>query len=109
MEDRMSVLRTKSVGTKVTADEYAKLEVLAGTQSLSEWTRDVLLKAAAPDPAIQLLAELLALRTILLNVHFTISSGGALSVEQMQLLIERADQDKIGRAHERLAAVRGAK
>jgi hypothetical protein len=103
----MSVLRTKSVGTKVTADEYVRLEALAGTQSLSEWTREVLLKAAAPDPAVQLLAEVLALRTILLNLHFTISSGRALSVEDMQHLIERADQDKIARAQERLAAVTG--
>jgi hypothetical protein len=101
----MSVLRTKSVGTKVTADEYARLEALAGTQSLSEWTREVLLKAAAPDSAVQLLAEVLALRTILLNMHFAIASGRALSVENMQHLIERADQDKIARAQERLAAV----
>lgn len=105
----MAVLRTKSVGTKVTADEYARLEALAGTQRLSEWVREVLLKAAAPDPAVQLLAELLALRMILLNVHFTISAGRAMSVEDMQRLIERADQDKIARAHEHLAALtRGA-
>ena len=62
----MSVPRTKSVGTKVTADEYARLEALAGARSLGEWIREVLLRAARPDPAVQLLAELLALRTILL-------------------------------------------
>jgi hypothetical protein len=89
----------------VTEDEYARLEALAGTQSLSEWMRQVLLKAAAPDPVVQLLAEVLALRTILLNVHFTISSGRALSVEDMQQLIERADQDKVERSHECLAAI----
>jgi hypothetical protein len=101
----MSVLRTKSLGTKVTAAEYSRLAALAGTQSLSEWMREVLLKGATADPVVQLLAELLALRTILLNVHFTISSGGTLSVEEMQRLIERADHDKIVRAHERLAAI----
>jgi hypothetical protein len=43
------VLRTMSVGTKVTADEYAVLAALAGEQSISEWTRDTLLRAATPD------------------------------------------------------------
>jgi len=38
-------LRTKSIGTKVTEEEYARLEDLAGAagQSMSEWVRTILL------------------------------------------------------------------
>ena len=43
--------RTKSVGTKVTENEYARLVQLAERQTLSEWIRDVLLEAATPRPA----------------------------------------------------------
>jgi len=51
------------------------------------------------------LAEVLALRTILLNALYKLTQGEALSAEEMQRLIERADQDKFRKAHERLAAV----
>jgi hypothetical protein len=99
----MRVRRTKSIGTKVTDDEYARLEALAGGQSLSEWTREILLKAAARQAAEQVvLAELLALRTIVLNLHFAVATGEAPSTDDVQALIERADQDKIQRAKERL-------
>jgi hypothetical protein len=44
-------VRSKSIGTKVTTEEYAVLEACAAEQkqSLSEWTRDALLAAAADD------------------------------------------------------------
>ena len=100
----MPALRTKSISTKVTDEEYARFEGLAGEQTLSEWVRAVLLKAATPNPAEPiLLAELLALRTILLNLHFAICSGEPVTAETMRRLIERADQDKMQHAHERLA------
>jgi hypothetical protein len=100
----MPSLRTKSISTKVTDDEYAQFEVLAGEQTISEWVRDVLLKAAKPNAAEQtVLAEVLALRTILLNVHFAISQGQTLTAEKMQQLIERADQNKLSKAQQRLA------
>ncbi len=67
----MPSLRTKSISTKVTDEEYALFEALAGGQTISEWTRDVLLKATKPNAGDQtVLAEVLALRTILLNLHF---------------------------------------
>ena len=60
-------LRTKSISTKVTDEEYAQFEALAGEQTISEWARDVLLKATKPNAGEQaVLAEVLALRTILL-------------------------------------------
>ncbi len=97
-------LRTKSVSTKVTDEEYAQFEALAGEQTISEWARDVLLKATKPNAGEQtVLAEVLALRTILLNVHFAVSQGQTLTAEDMRQLIERADQNKLSKAQERLA------
>jgi hypothetical protein len=72
-------LRTKSVGTKVSDAEYAALEARARASNLtlSEWVRDVLLasppEAGADAGSQMLLAELLALRTILINLLFSIS------------------------------------
>jgi len=100
----MASLRTKSVSTKVTEEEYARFEALAGSQTISEWARDVLLRAADPDPAEQItLAELLALRTIVLNLHFAQSQGQTLSAKEMQEIIARADRGKLEKARQRLA------
>jgi hypothetical protein len=102
----MPSLRTKSISTKVTDDEYAQFEALAGEQTISEWAREVLLKATKPNASEQtVLAEVLALRTILLNVHFAVSQGQMLTDEKMQQLIERADQNKLSKARQRLAEV----
>jgi hypothetical protein len=53
--------------------------------------------------ALALMAELAALRTILLNVLFKEANGEMLTAEQMQMLIERADADKLKKAAERLS------
>ena len=53
-----------------------------------------------------MLAELLALRTILLNLHFHLCSGTTVTAETMQRLIERADQDKRQQAEARLDCTR---
>jgi hypothetical protein len=100
----MPSLRTKSISTKVTDEEYALFEALAGQQTISEWARDVLLKATKPNAGEQtVLAEVLALRTILLNIHFAVSQGRTLTAEEMQQLIERVDQNKLSKARQRLA------
>jgi hypothetical protein len=68
--------------------------------------RDVLL-ASPPEAESQIvLAELLALRTILLNALFSIAKGEAMTPDAMQALIERADKDKVRRALEKLGAAR---
>jgi hypothetical protein len=100
----MPSLRTKSISTKVTDEEYAQFEALAGKQTISEWARDVLLNATKANATEQtVLAEILALRTILLNIHFAVSQGQTLTVAEMQKLIERADQNKLSKARQRLA------
>jgi hypothetical protein len=99
--------RTKSLSTKVTETEYMQVQALAGTRTVSEWARGLLLRAARPDPTLVLLAEVLALRTILLNLHFAITSGSTITSEQMQAFIDRADQQKWDKAEARLAAASG--
>ena len=104
----MAIRRTKSIGTKITEDEHAQCQALAGTHSLSEWVRATVLRSLQPDALYQaLLAEVLALRTILLNLHFASATGRALTVDQMQTLIDGADQDKWTKVPERVAAARG--
>ena len=103
-----SSFRTRSVGTKVTDEEYARLEACASDKdlSISEWCRAVLLEWAkgwnVGDPDETLLAEVLALRAILLNLHFAVAQGQTLTADDMQRLIERADQGKLEKARERL-------
>ena len=59
--------------------------------------------AAQPDPLqFLLLAEVLALRTIVLNLHFALATNGPPSAEAMHSLIDRADHDKLNKAAERI-------
>jgi hypothetical protein len=75
--------RTRSVGTKISDEEYARLEASAAASGLTvgEWRREVLLKACGqPAPFATpteetLLSELLALRTILLNLFYDVASS----------------------------------
>lgn len=103
--NRTSVRRTRSIGTKVTTEEYAQIVRVAEGRTLSEWVREVLLGMVAPQPADHvMLAEVLALRTIVLNLQFAVASGELPTTDAMMRLIERADDEKHRRAFERLTA-----
>jgi hypothetical protein len=101
--------RTKSITSKVTEEEYARLEELAAAsgQSMSEWAREVLVghqeQSAAESHEDVLLGELLGLRAILLNLLFKVAKGEAMTEEQMQSLIAAADAGKMDRARKLLA------
>jgi hypothetical protein len=95
--------RSKSISTKVTEEEYVQFEALAGDQTISEWARDALFKAAKSSRAEQtIVAELLALRMILLNILFTIANREPLTTTAMDDIIKRADAGKLAKAMERL-------
>jgi hypothetical protein len=95
--------RNKSISTKVTEEEYVQFELLVGDQTISEWARDVLLKAAKPSSAEQtIVAELLALRTILMNILFAIANREQLTSSAMDDIIKRADAGKLAKAMDRL-------
>jgi hypothetical protein len=102
-------LRSKSVGTKVTEAELRVLESRAERAglTLSEWVRDVLLGSSvemgtlAAERAI--LAEVLAMRTILLNFMLKVGEGTPIPEAASKKLIEWADANKMKRALEVLA------
>jgi len=103
--------RTRSVGTKVSQAEYARLEACASDKqlSISEWSRQALLAAAdvvQGSPAEKtILAEVIALRTIVANLIYTFTSEGKVTAEQMRAFIERADGTKSKRATELLSQI----
>lgn len=101
----MSVKRTKGLSSKFTQAEYAALEALAGGQRMGAWARQQLL-AISGRRAIEetVVSEIAALRTIVLNLQFAFIRGEALTAEDVQRLIDRADKDKLRKARARLAA-----
>jgi mobilization protein NikA len=102
-------LRTKSVGTKVSEAELRVLESRAAAAglTLSEWVRDVLLGSSvdagtmAAERAI--LAEMLAMRSILLNFLLKLSMRQPITEQISRELITWADENKMKRALEILA------
>jgi hypothetical protein len=100
------VLRAKSITTKVTEEECASLERLAAAagKNMSEWCREVLLeRAKAADRSEPvMLAELLALRTILLNLFYALSRQEPITADGIEEIIQRADSNKLDKALERL-------
>jgi hypothetical protein len=103
----MPTPRSRSISTKVTEAEYGEIANRAVPQTVSAWARDILLGAVQPDPLhFLLLAELLALRTIVLNLNFALAKNGILTEEAMQGLINRADAEKFGKAEDRIDKLR---
>ena len=104
----MKERRIFSIGTKVTEAEYSRLLAAVGMpQRVSEWVRETLLRAVDTEPAIAtLFAEILALRTIIVNTHFSLAAGEQVSFEYLHQLVERADSNKFSRAQEQLIAAR---
>jgi hypothetical protein len=104
----MPSLRTRTVSTKVTEDDYALFAQLAGDLSVGEWVREVLLKAVLSERTAEahrtILGELLALRKILLNLQFSVAAGEPVTRDRMLALIEEADAEKGERARARLMA-----
>jgi hypothetical protein len=112
--------RTKKISMWVSEDEYAQLERAAqkSAKTRSAWFREVMLAHANSQPAklnatggeaYAVMAEVVALRAILLNVLFKQAKGETLTAEEMQRLIDRADSDKLRKARERLEQASGSK
>lgn len=103
-------IRNRTVGCKMSDSEYERLSAVVESEgmTLGEWCREVLLERVdGRKPSVieeTLLAEVLALRTILLNAFYKLAQGEKLTAEEMQAIIERADANKVQKAIERLAA-----
>lgn len=106
--------RTKSIATRLTEAEFAAVEAAATHtgKKVGEWLRDAALTHArtAGEEATDtvLLAELLALRSLVVNL-FAVASKGPLSDETMRRIGAYADEIKEQKAAELLARRRGPK
>jgi hypothetical protein len=92
-------LRTKSIGFKVSEEEYAQLETAAQAsgRTLGEWCREVILRGgASDDPA---LAEIVGVRLLLVNVLGPVAAGEKVTPEKFNQLL-----DQISEAKHQLAA-----
>jgi hypothetical protein len=95
--------RVRCISTKLTEADYATCLERAGSRSLGEWAREVLLAAATRRPIEELLlAEVLALRMIVLTVQFALGAGETLTPDLMQRLVDRADAEKLRQAQARV-------
>jgi hypothetical protein len=103
--------RSKSIATRLTEAEFSKVETAANSagKKVAEWLREAALTQArtgenAPTDPV-LLAEILALRDLVLNL-FAIASKGPLSDETLRKISAYADSIKGQKAEELLARMR---
>jgi hypothetical protein len=103
--------RTKSVATRLTDAEFAEIESASGRagKKVAEWLRESALTQARIDGEEKtdtvLLAELLALRSMIVNL-FAVASKGPLSDETLRKISAYADSIKDQKAEELLAQKR---
>jgi len=90
-------LRRKSIGFKVSEEEYARLETAAQAsgRTLGEWCREVVLASASDaerrDPA---LAEIVGVRLLLVNVLGPVAAGEKVTAERFNQLLEQIGEMK---------------
>ena len=88
-------LRTKSIGFKVSEEEYARLETAAQAsgRTLGEWCREAILRggSASEDPA---LAEILGVRLLLVNVLQPMAAGETVTAERFGQLLDQISETK---------------
>jgi hypothetical protein len=103
--------RNQSLNTKLTATEFAAVEVAAAANgcALGEWVRDVILQklrgGSASDPS---LAEILGVRLLLVNVLRPLAAGQRLTPEAFDKLLDEISEAKHALAG-KLAASAGRK
>ena len=101
--------RAKSIATRITETEFSEIESAASAQGkkVAEWLREAALaqargrRSAETDPL--LLAELMAVRTLLVNL-FASASKGPLDDESIRKMAAYADSIKLQKAEEFLAS-----
>jgi hypothetical protein len=88
-------LRTKSIGFKVSEEEYAQLEMAARVsgRTLGEWCREAILRggSASDDPA---LAEIVGVRLLLVNVLRPLAAGEKLAPEAFDKMLDQISEVK---------------
>ena len=92
-------LRTKSIGFKVSEEEYAQLEMgrRPSGRTLGEWCREVILRGGSSsdserhDPA---LAEIIGVRLLLVNVLGPVAAGEKVTPERFNQLLDQISEVK---------------
>jgi len=104
--------RTKSIATRLTDAEFAEVEYAASSagKKVAEWLREAALAQARTTGEEKttdtvLLAEVLALRSLIVNL-FAVASKGPLSDETLRRISTYADAIKDQKAEELLARKR---
>ncbi len=103
--------RVKPTGTRLTEAEFAEVEAAAARagKKVAEWLREAALAQARSATARNtdpiLLAELMAIRTLILNL-FAAGSKGPLTDESLRKMLAYADSVKQQKADEFLAKLR---
>lgn len=106
--------RAKSISTRITETEFAEIESVASAEGkkVAEWLREAALaqargrRSGETDPV--LLAELMAVRHLLVNL-FASASKGPLSEESIRKMTAYADSIKLQKAEEFLASRKDGK
>lgn len=96
--------RAKSIATRLTGAEFAEVESAAAKagKKLAEWLRDVALTEARAAQELTdsiLLAEIMGMRSLMLNL-FAKASEGPISVEELRKMSAHADSIKEQKARE---------
>ncbi len=92
--------RTKTIGVRVTADDYELLQSTANVQgkTLSEWCRDILLQVARNPEGNSfektMVGEMSALRTVVEELTFYYASKTPLNFDDIEALWNQADDSK---------------
>ncbi len=111
-EEAKCGFRTKTAATRLTPEELGELEAAAeiAGQALSEWLRGTALRAARQrpaDPAELVLAEVWAVRYVLLNLFHAAAQAGSegrqLLPDSILKIRDQADERKIQQARKLLA------
>ncbi len=106
--------RTRSIGSKVTEEDYSRITAAAGDDGVSDWIRDIAVAATKTrvvntcdwalagvhTDVIELREEVRALRRILLTLCVNYFHGETITDHLMEAVIREADAKKL--AHERL-------
>jgi hypothetical protein len=100
---------SRTIAAKVTAAEYEAAQTRAsqaGT-TVSRWLRSFV-RGERVEPNTErsvrlLLAEVLALRSITINLLYHVGNQSALTQDDVSRLIQQADREKLARAETQLA------
>jgi len=101
--------RTRSISAKVTEAEYTQIVARATPTTVSEWAREILVTRLSQSTSSSCcLPSFLALRTIILNLHFSFLKGLLRWHRCLKRLIDRADREKVDRARRQITELGAA-